>query len=448
MKTRNKILALAISSVLSQAAFAEAGDQAPCNSTDALTGWGIWCTEGVKPATAAGPAPSITVAQNIPADIGGSDDFGGKTEDNGLPIVVGDERVYYRAAYDSATTYSYGYKWVYENGQYTYPEEDNFNAEGGTASAKGIGTAELNPTDANPGGDLQSGYRDSVYRTYYHEDDRIQGSFADRNGNQIASFDYFNAEGGNEEQARISEESSNTYEYNSAHVATETDHGQDYYQGYKDKETETRTNDSGNLYSETYSGTYSELEASEQENGESVLKDYWAGYAESAEYQGSYESGYDDNYNSYQSSSSGSEEGTDHAFVGGALTSPEFIAGQVTNQTVAGTYNGYSAFHHQDVAIEVNFTERSFEGSWTDGNNYHDVASHDFVASGDLVGQHIVATSITGDGVTGGTLQGSFFGDEAQALGGAYEVNTTSNTFNDVFSTVEVGDTSPSNHYK
>jgi len=158
MKTRNKILALAISSVLSQAAFAEAGDQAPCNSTDALTGWGIWCTEGVKPATAAGPAPSITVAQNIPADIGGSDDFGGKTEDNGLPIVVGDERVYYRAAYDSATTYSYGYKWVYENGQYTYPEEDNFNAEGGTASAKGIGTAELNPTDANPGGDLQSGY--------------------------------------------------------------------------------------------------------------------------------------------------------------------------------------------------------------------------------------------------------------------------------------------------
>lgn len=407
MKLQKKILAIAVSSVLSQTAFAED----ICDGSDGLNAWGVWCTDGVQPAPAAGLGVTPVALQNLAADISNLDDFGGKTDDAGLPIAVGDASVYYRAAYDVQSTWSSNY----ENGS-----SDSFNAEGG--SAAGIGTAQVELNDGNPDGS------DDYKRSYYNEDDRITGSFADRNGVQVAAFDYFNAEGSYEDDG--------TYEYNYANVSTGADSGQSRYYGYKENGTDINTNDGDPGFSNTSEGSYERIEGREQSNGIEILKNYWAGAAINEDYESQY------SYNGYSSQSSGSSSGTTHAFVGGDLTSADFIAEQVSNQTVEGTYNGQSSFHQQDVAITVNFTERSFEGSWTDGQNFQDVASHDFVASGNLVGQHIVATSITGDGVTGGTLQGSFFGDEAQALGGAYEVNTSTNTFNDVFSTVETGDVS------
>lgn len=418
MKTYNKVLALAISSVLSQAAFADD----LCDSSNGLNAWGVWCTEGEQPATAAGPVAAPVELQNLAADIGALDDFGGKTDEGGLPIAVGDASVYYRAAYNVQDTWSYG-----------FDGNDSFNAEGHSGNAAGIGTAQVELNDANPGG-----YPHHDHFHYDDEDDRITGSLADRAGTQIAAFDHFNAEGGYDDDGES--------DYRYAYVATEKESGPSDYRGYHNNETyadEERTDDS---YSYSYTGTTEAIDASEQSNGIETLKNYWSGRVESEEYEGQSSSQNEGNTSSYQSSVSSS--GSEHAFVGGDLTSADFIAEQVRNQTVEGTYNGQSAFHQQDVAITVNFTEGSFAGSWTDGQDFQDVASHDFVASGNLVGQHIVATSITGDGVTGGTLQGSFFGDEAQALGGAYEVNTNSNTFNDVFSTVETGDTSINNHYK
>lgn len=123
--------------------------------------------------------------------------------------------------------------------------------------------------------------------------------------------------------------------------------------------------------------------------------------------------------------------GIEHRFVGGPLTPLADIEQLQTNGIMAG-YQGSSAFHKQVVDVTVDFSGRRFEGSWRGGNPYNNVRPVDFRADGNLVGQHIVADSITGPGVTGGTLQGSFFGSQAGAVGGAYEIQVDPGQMNGI----------------
>jgi hypothetical protein len=176
-----------------------------------------------------------------------------------------------------------------------------------------------------------------------------------------------------------------------------------------------------------------------------ALRNYWAGYAYSGISSGTSSAG------AGASQRDQEQVSVSHVFVGGELTPEAFIATQIAHQTIAGSYSGYSSFYNQKVDVTVNFTDETFAGTWVNQEGgigmpmmrmeggHTAVEPRSFAASGNIVGQHIVADSITGEGVTGGILQGSFFGDQAQSLGGAYEVDTTDGTFNDVFSTVEEG---------
>jgi len=108
-----------------------------------------------------------------------------------------------------------------------------------------------------------------------------------------------------------------------------------------------------------------------------------------------------------------------------------FIAGRLTPLSdietlaagnVTATYTGKSAFWRWDVNIDVDFKNKTFDGSW--GN---------YGASGVLKGQHIISNAITG--ADSGIVQASFFNPNAEALGGAAEFTTGEITKADIFST-------------
>jgi len=152
--------------------------------------------------------------------------------------------------------------------------------------------------------------------------------------------------------------------------------------------------------------------SSENETASGVLKGYWKG--------------------THSENSPGST--ATHAFAGGALTPLAFVQ----NQTVKATYSGTSGLFKQKVAIAVDFNNKRFTGDFT--GTLRGLAVTDFTASGVIFGQDIRATSITAlnkSDVTGGTLNGSFFGANAEGLAGNYVVNTSKGSFNDVFSTVQ-----------
>jgi hypothetical protein len=96
------------------------------------------------------------------------------------------------------------------------------------------------------------------------------------------------------------------------------------------------------------------------------------------------------------------------------------------NGAVSASYMGKSFALNKNVSIDVNFGTESWSGNWSGGKGF------DFGASGDITGSDITSTSVTG--VDGGTVNGTFYGGGAAAIGGAYEVTKGASTQGDVFS--------------
>ena len=96
--------------------------------------------------------------------------------------------------------------------------------------------------------------------------------------------------------------------------------------------------------------------------------------------------------------------------------------------------SGSAASVTVELQVSVDFGAQTFTGNWTGGQMpANPSADPSFTASGVVQGQHIVATAF--DAGVSGQLQGSFFRPEAQALGGAYDVQKAGvGRFNDTFS--------------
>jgi len=139
------------------------------------------------------------------------------------------------------------------------------------------------------------------------------------------------------------------------------------------------------------------------------------------------------------------------AFVGGTETPLSFLNGlsaegyvpakgyhiysDGSGSPIMADYYGTSLIYDQSVSINVNFTDASWKGSWGGGDD-----APEFRASGDIRGVSIVSTGVSGDGISGGTVNGNFIGDEAQGLIGSSKVDDVKgNTYTDVFNTDAMG---------
>lgn len=100
-----------------------------------------------------------------------------------------------------------------------------------------------------------------------------------------------------------------------------------------------------------------------------------------------------------------------------------FVAGQLTpladmNSLNAGKfsaeYKGYTALAGGKVYMSVNFGDRTWSGNWNSG------LTTGFGASGTISGANFASTKLT-EGVSG-SVQGSFYGPQAAALGGSLDV--------------------------
>ena len=116
---------------------------------------------------------------------------------------------------------------------------------------------------------------------------------------------------------------------------------------------------------------------------------------------------------------------SDGRFVGGIKTPVDAInrlIGEGTNLE----YKGKSAFNDQDFSMTFNVEQQKVDGNFTANK-----AAPAFSFEGELDGSHIISTKVTG--VDSGFVQGTFIGDEAQRVAGAYKVTQSNNTVTDVF---------------
>ena len=120
---------------------------------------------------------------------------------------------------------------------------------------------------------------------------------------------------------------------------------------------------------------------------------------------------------------------TETQVVYGNLTPLENIE-QYIAQSILATYTGITLLNDQNVRIDVDFAQETFNAEFTDKPGSE--SNRSFSAEGVITGQHIISTSVsTGDGF----VQGAFFGPNAEAVGGSYEVTNDQETYGDVFIT-------------
>jgi C-lobe and N-lobe beta barrels of Tf-binding protein B len=145
-----------------------------------------------------------------------------------------------------------------------------------------------------------------------------------------------------------------------------------------------------------------------------LLKDYWNGRLEKYSYQKEFWESFD-------------QQNEDYNIVAGTLTPLDDITSMISGDVTA-SYRGSSAAFGQSVNIDVDFGNESFNASVSGGNGLPSDMS--FTADGVIQGQHLISTSVSADS---GYMQGSFFGPDADVVGGAYEVTKGTDTVGDVF---------------
>lgn len=391
-----KILAVAVLSATCQISVAASAiDKDKCNASDDVTGWGIWCgvdtylaSQTEDQPTAAGSdfstTPEIAVETLGSAD---SELYGGKPEipesEPSEPVVppvippVVEIELPLKPVEDGTAFRGYWVSSTYEDSFIFQDESFSSQSETGVD----IGTLGVTLID------------DGAPNSNTGNNDRITQNFYDRNGNQVAALDL---EGGD-----------------SWPKVTDVNITNDANQPSSAFGFETRT--IGFDGGESESGEISDNNELIKNNDE-VLKSYWSGGTT-----------FWSNTQNWDIGSSSNE--TTYTSVYGSLTPLSEIQNLISGN-VQAQYSGSSALYRQDVAIDVNFGQESFTGSWTGGTN----GAFDFGASGVIQGQNIVSTSISG---ATGIVQGSFFNENARDLGGAYEVNNGSTTVRDVFATTK-----------
>jgi hypothetical protein len=176
-----------------------------------------------------------------------------------------------------------------------------------------------------------------------------------------------------------------------------------------------------------------------------LLTDYWAGFYNQSEYSNG--GGYGDTIHG--------------AAVFGVLTPLDDIRALVSSdQTLV--YRGHSHLLNQEIDATLKMKEGTFVLNASDisgkatprndggyGHQHYTQATPlglgdqdiSFTASGRIIGQHLVSDSITAVDTNdiSGKLQGSIFGDNAAAIGGAYDINKQGTRITDTFTAAQDG---------
>lgn len=119
-------------------------------------------------------------------------------------------------------------------------------------------------------------------------------------------------------------------------------------------------------------------------------------------------------------------------YVAGVATPQAYLDAQKAGDVVAkysgGSFDGNRQGH---VAITVNFKPGTWSGVWYGGL---ESKSMNFKASGDIVGANIVSNALSPSALVNannvsysGTVQGSFYGQEAGSIGGLTNVSKSVN---------------------
>jgi len=161
------------------------------------------------------------------------------------------------------------------------------------------------------------------------------------------------------------------------------------------------------------------------DNGDesTVLKDYWNGYHKES-----------------NNNEGGTPTNSEHYFVAGAVT-PLLEIQSLISDNRSLVYTGASHNLLQSTRIEVDFGNELFNASLGDVDSAKKAqlgiaagSNLGFTASGVVSGTDLISTSTSADK---GFLQGTFFGPNAEAVGGAYDVTIGGNRIVDVFSAAQ-----------
>ena len=117
-----------------------------------------------------------------------------------------------------------------------------------------------------------------------------------------------------------------------------------------------------------------------------------------------------------------------------------FVAGQPTlfidmvslkAGNISAEYGGFAPNSGHDVSFNVNFGLGTFSSSFTEGGGVDS-----FTANGVINGADFSSTSVGRDAITG-FVDGTFFGDDAAALGGHFDVSDGEGSVADIFGAVK-----------
>ena len=133
-------------------------------------------------------------------------------------------------------------------------------------------------------------------------------------------------------------------------------------------------------------------------------------------------------------------------FVAGQRTPSAYLQSQHDQALVGevqGNFQGATFHTEHSVSIDVDFAAATWGGSFTDGvvdEQCCGAEAHNFTASGGFNGQGIGVSDTIAGGASAGTVIFSFFGPQAQALGGNVNVTGPDVVIRDTFSALRGGD--------
>lgn len=390
---------------------------AQCNKNDDLSGWGIWCGASDFLIGQTNQAPPAAGGGNNGGHGGNGPSFGPRdssrfgcqlNKTTGLHIAVPDgDSLFYAATVN--TTFSHSY----DNNTQTGRSDYQSTYVGVGTGAGGIADDRLTVVVRDSSGAV---VRTGVFNGLYEPNEGVsdqQVVYSDSTARTVTtstSFDYY----------------SGSTSYVSGNKA---DGSSQYEEKLIDGSGWTQYNGSGQSTSEwTYIYNY--------------VDGVNTGYYVSSSTEHTVENGV--------SEVTGVSSST--WLAGGTLTPLSDIQALSAGNVIA-SYNGHSHSSGQTVSMEVDFGASRFTGEWNSragrkqklmaGPTATDIS---FSASGRITGQHLVSDRVSGTDVTGGQVQASFFGSNANGIAGAYHVQSTSGEIGDVFSvrrSIQLGDGFP-----
>lgn len=369
-----------------------------------LQEWGIWCGVDTLLSALSTEDPSAAGPEGAEPDFGNNDLQGRNEADEFEPELESSIPLHVELPSESDAQFV-GY----------FAESEGY---GDSMMNGGISLSLTDGDDSNGYGArvavLDAGDPDIVtYARFATDGTPIDG------GTYSSEDDYFNSDEDGHEQVRT-------------HVYLDSEGYGDYFERY---ESDYSNGQGSEPYSNTHEGLYGGsvyvYQVPEGQEGNvkmgppsmSLLKDYWSGYT----HRGRYDNESNESYYG--------------EFVAGVTTVLDDV-NQLVADNIVASYSGNTLRGYQSVSIEVDFGAQRFTSEFSDFENMYAKQHYgidmdtdmSFTASGVVQGINLISDEISADA---GYVQGTFFGPEAEIIGGTVDVTIDDNRMVDVFTAVE-----------